>query len=977
MSWGQSPAGRLLGRAAELGAIAAAVASARAGTGSTLLVEGTAGIGKTRLLTHAAEHAAGLGMTVLAARAAEFEGGYAWGVVRQLFEPELRRDGAQRLVSDAVALAAPALTHGASRDDQDPFAILHGLYWLTAGIAQRAPLLLAVDDLHWADQPSLRFTAYLARRLEGLPVLLVLTVREPRSVPAADRELTAGLAAEASVRVLRPAALGTAACAELVSRMLGGEPSLAFQDACRELTGGNPLLLQALLASLIAERVMGTDADVPHLRRLTPGVVSRSVLLQLGRMSAAALSAARAVAVLGTAATIARVGRLAGLDADACADAVAALMTERLIEGEQALRFVHPLVRSAVYQDLASPVRQRWHARAARMLDAEGATREEVTVHLLGAGPAGDAWVVDKLREAAADARGRGAADVAVLYLQRALAEPPAAGLRRDVLFELGKLETMQAPAEAVGHLSEALARTADWPRRGEITLALGEALALGGRFTDAVDLLARTVTEAREESCREPLEAALLNTARMDVGTRALTQSLLERVTARAARGDELHPQLHANLAIELAATGQYLERAVWNAREALRAMPRLMSVSTAALPETISVLLFADQDAEARAAAHSWLRLAQEHGSQPAAAVAAGITSLIALYGGEVSEAAAFGQQAIAGAPNIWISTITVSFVVRALIQRGEIEQARVLLADRSLTGDLAATWPHNLVRHARGCLHASAGDQASAVVDLLEAGKLAGEWGIPNPAIMPWRSDAALPLTALGDRQLAIQLCGEEIGLARQWGASRALGIALTTAGVVDGTSRGIELLTEAVTVLRSAPAPLELARALIDLGAALRRAGSRAAARGILREGLDLAHRQGGVRLAARARQELVVAGGKPRRDALRGRDSLTPGELRVAQLAAAGQTNRQIAQALFVTQRTVENHLTSTYAKLGISSRPSLPAALADRSPAAPGLAAPTRRARPAARCRHSLAPRACAQNRCTVSALAG
>ena len=197
--------------------------------------------------------------------------------------------GGQGLAGDAAALAAPALAHGGYRGEDDSFSVLHGLYWLTAGIAQRAPLVLAVDDLHWADQPSLRFIAHLAHRLEGLRVLLVLTVREPRSGTAQDKALTASLAAEANVTVLRPAALGAAACAELVRATLGDDPSAAFQDACRELTGGNPLLLRALLASLEAEGVRGRDTDVPHLRRLTPGMVSRSVLLQLGRMPAGRL----------------------------------------------------------------------------------------------------------------------------------------------------------------------------------------------------------------------------------------------------------------------------------------------------------------------------------------------------------------------------------------------------------------------------------------------------------------------------------------------------------------------------------------------------------------------------------------------------------------------------------------------------------------------------------------------------------------
>jgi hypothetical protein len=284
---------------------------------------------------------------------------------------------------------------------------------------------------------------------------------------------------------------------------------------------------------------------VPHLRRLTPDTIVRRVLLQLGRMPAAALAAARAVAVLGTAATTARAARLAGLDGDTCAEAVGTLMADGLIEGENAVRFVHPLVRSAVYQDLASPVRQRWHLRAARILDAEGAPQQEVTVHLLVSAPAGDAWAVAKLRQAAADARGRGAPDVAVL--RRVLAEAPPPAVRADVLFDLGQLESMPAPADAIGHLGEALAGITGWPRRGQVAVTLAEALALGGRFADAAELLASAAAEAGEagdERCRESLEAALLNTARMDIGTRAAARPVLDRVYARAGRGEVLVPR-------------------------------------------------------------------------------------------------------------------------------------------------------------------------------------------------------------------------------------------------------------------------------------------------------------------------------------------------------------------------------------------------------------------------------------------------
>ena len=461
------------------------------------------------------------------------------------------------------------------------------------------------------------------------------------------------------------------------------------------------------------------------------------------------------------------------------------------------------------------------------------------------------------------------------------------------------------------------------------------------GRFADAVEVLQAAIDTSGDD--RSPiaisLQAALLNVARWDLDTRPVIQPIIEQLQARAEGGEELDFQLHASLAIELAAAAKDRERALRHARAALRATPRLESVSSTALPETVTVLLFADQAGEAREWAQVWLRLAQQRGWPVASAVAATAMLLIALYGGDVSEALAYGQQAMEGTGETWISSLATAFMVGALIERGAINEGCALLAAVNLDGQLGPTWPYNVARHARGCLHAAAGDHAAAVKDLLEAGELAELWGVRNPMLIPWRSDAALSLSALGDRDTASRLCAEEIELARQWGAARGLGIALRAAGVAEGGGRGLELLAEAVSVLRPSAARLELARALVDLGAAHRRAGSRARARDFLREGLDLAHTLGGLALADRARRELVVAGGRPRRDAMRGRDALTPSELRVAWLAAVGQTNRQIAQALFVTQRTVENHLTSTYAKLGISSRPELPAALVGRRPA--------------------------------------
>lgn len=946
-------AGPLLERAAEAAAITAAIDAAVAGFGSVLLVEGAAGIGKTRLLAHACDRAAAAGMTVLTARAAEYEDGYAWGVVTQLFDSELRSSsGGTR--EDAATLAARALIQPERPRDEDAYAVLHGLYWLTADIAQRAPLLLAIDDLQWADPPSQRFLAHLARRLGDLRVLLAVTVREPRSATVQDKALTAALAAEPGVLTVRPAALSAAGSARLVAAELGGDPSAAFLAACHELTGGNPLLLRGLLTALAAEGIGGTDADVPHLRRLTPDSVSRHVLLRLGRMPAAVLAAARAVAVLGTSATTARAARLAELDDAACAEAIGVLMAEHLVEGDRQLRFVYPLVRSAIYQDQAPPVRQQWHKRAARLLAAEGASPAEMTAHLLASAASGDPWLTDQLRRAAADARGRGAPEVAAQCLERALAEPPPAAARADVLYELGAARTFHSPASAVEHLSEALELTDGWPRRGEIALALSEALALSGRFADAVTTVQSALAESGDGQADRivaSLQAVLLNIARWDLSTREVTRPLVAELLARADAGDPLDPQLHANLAMELTVAGTDRTGALRHAREAVRATSSLMSLTSTALPEAVLVMSYADASGEAWHGVRGWQELARQRARPLATAISASIAAHLAVRDGDIRQALAFGEQALAAADS-WVAILATAFLVPALVDAGETGRALALLAEHGLSeGDLLPVFPFNVAQYARGCLRAATGDHEAAVTDLLGLGAVATSWGIVNPAAIPWRSAAALSHSALGDSAAARRLAGEEIGLARRWGAAREIGVALRAAGLAEGGERGIELLTEAVIVLRGSTARLELARALLDLGAAHRRAGARGTARDLLRESLDLAHGLGGHALAGRARDELVAAGGRPRRDAIRGRDSLTPSELRVAELAAAGRTNRQIAQALFVTQRTVENHLTSTYAKLGITARPELGAALSGAPPAPSGArrTAPTSR----------------------------
>ncbi|MEA2443496.1 MAG: hypothetical protein QOJ12_788, partial [Thermoleophilales bacterium] len=212
-------------------------------------------------------------------------------------------------------------------------------------------------------------------------------------------------------------------------------------------------------------------------------------------------------------------------------------------------------------------------------------------------------------------------------------------------------------------------------------------------------------------------------------------------------------------------------------------------------------------------------------------------------------------------------------------------------------------------------------------------LAAGELANAWGAVNPSVVGWRSTAALASLQLGDRDEAARLAAENLELAEAYGAPRALGIALRVDGVVTGGERGIESLERAVDLLSASGADLEHARALAELGAALRRARRRAEAREPLRAALDLATRCGATPLAERAHAELAATGARPRRVVLSGADALTAREREVAQMAAAGGGNVQIAQALFVTRGTVEKHLEAVFRKLGIHSRDEIAAAL--------------------------------------------
>jgi len=364
----------LVEREAELSVVRRALADALAERGSVLAVEAPAGQGKTALLRALRDQASERGLRVLSAVGAELERDFPFGIVRQLFEAQLRAaDPARRtrLLAGAAELALPAFEWDDSAGDRDvSFGRLHGLYWLTVNLAEEEPLVLVVDDAHWADAVSLRFLDLLARRLEHLRVVLAVGVRPAE--PGAEQELLDNLTTSPVASVLRPRALSAGGVAALLEDALGAAPEPEFVAVAAETTAGSPLLVRELLRTVADERLTGRAADVTPLRRALPSNVGRLVVARLRRLAPDALAVARSVAVLCDRSRPADVAALADLSEAATSAGHRALAQAGLL-GAGELRFEHPIVRDAVHQDLVSGERAAWHRRAAEIRMRAGA----------------------------------------------------------------------------------------------------------------------------------------------------------------------------------------------------------------------------------------------------------------------------------------------------------------------------------------------------------------------------------------------------------------------------------------------------------------------------------------------------------------------------------------------------------------------------------------------------------------------------
>ena len=936
----------LLERDAALARIDQSLREAIAGSGSLLVIEGPAGIGKTRLVLAAERHGRELGLTALTARGSELERDFAYGLVRQLFEALLVAASPPEraeFLAGAAGHAARLFGLAAARDDAadallDPsFAILHGLYWLSANLGRRSPLLLCVDDVHWADQASLRFVHYLGRRVRELPIAVVAAMRP--AGPADGSPMLAALAADPSAEVLELTPLSQPAVAELMRLAFGAEVEPAFAAACHEVTGGVPFLVRELVRAIAEDRIEPTAAACSRVAGLAPRAVSHSVVQRLRRLSASAREVARAAAVLGEADLRLAAG-LAGVDPGTAATAADELAAAGVLEEGRPLRFVHPIVRAAVEADLSPGERAGLHAAAAGCLLNEGASADRVAAHLLATDPAGDDRVAGSLLSAARAATANGAPDSAVAYLRRALAEPPSGRLRPDVLLELGFAESYAADPQAAAHLQAALDIAPATTAQVSITLALGRMLQIGGRNRESLEVFDRTRARlgATDRRAALTLEGAALGAAQFDAETADDAAQRIARLRRVAEEEPDVPPSVFGMLAVAAANANEPADVVARLALRALDGAPKLLPEAVDRPPffyHACNALAFAERYQQALSRFGEALADARRLGSLPHVLGISCYRALHHLRIGNLADAEADARVALETGPRLpgLHAAVALAALLQTLAERAEFQAAEAADQRYRLAEQFPTTMQAGWLIAGRGRLRLAARRPAAALGDLLAAGDLFARLRISAPSVAPWRSDAALAHLALGAHAEARALAAEEVTLARAFNGPRTLGVALRAAGLTDGGRRGIDLLRQAERVLEGSGARLEHARAMADLGAALRRAGQRADSREVLRVALDLAHRCGAIALTERARTELIAAGGRPRRLVLSGLDSLTPGERRVAQLAADGLSNRDIAQNLFITARTVEGHLTHAYQKLAITSREQLPAAL--------------------------------------------
>jgi DNA-binding CsgD family transcriptional regulator len=884
----------------------------RNGRGALVVLNGPVGSGKTALLQWIAERTAHHDGLFFPVTASESEVQHPLGLIDQLVEP-MRAAG---MADPGLGGADELLSIGPDH------VVLQRLCRAVCDFADRRPIVLGIDDVHFADKQSLRCVGYLIRRIEWSRIMIVLTESSSH-----ERELTA-LHAEIlrlaySHRIVL-ASLSIAGVTEVLTERIGGSAAGGVAEFCAALSGGNPLLLNALIEDYVAA---GSAPAEP-----APGAWFRDAVLRcLHRCTPRMVTVARAVAVLGQSATPSLIGELLGTDSMTVRKAVLDLQATGLLTGDG---FRHVAARLAVLADIPPKELPNLHRRAAKLLHESGAPARAVADQLLAANELVKAsWPVTILREAAREAMTAGNVLDAVRYLRHAIGLCVGAAQRAQVTAALADAQWHLDPATANRYLQDLSSGVHAGLLSGPEALVPVRHLLWRGDLAQA-DALLRVIDAGRDRDAdggsRLPDEPGAMTISRWWVAfcQTDLTHGLGAEAGRRlgvSAFWKPVAPAAFPHLPAGRAGDTEWAEIA----DKALHSRP-----GGGLTPALLALLLMIHLDRTEEATRWSDRLLGEDWVTRVPMrrAVLLTVRSLAALRQGEADAAAGFARTALetVAAPAWGVALgMPVSVLIRAALESADLPTALSHLNTPMPAAILETPFALPYLQ-AVGRYHLVAGKPRTALTHFQLCGDLARRWQLDAADVADWRNDAAAALTALGQDEKARELAEEQLVRLSDRRFSRERGIALRRLAAASDAPARPAVLREAVRVLQASGDRLELARARSELAAA------REALSGRSRRKAPTGRRPAGESGTAPREAE-----GRPvgRRASDGGHATavrvaeLTEAERRVAALAAAGATNRQIADTLFVTVSTVEQHLTKAYRKLNVRKRSGLPAGL--------------------------------------------
>lgn len=915
----------IVGRSSELALAERALRSASQGNGGGLLIEGEAGIGKTRVLQEATRLAEAMGFRVLRAMGSELEREVPFAVLSGLLGV-----GLPEPVSEGVSLR---------------FVLLDRIVDEVERIALEAPLLLEVEDLHWADEASLVGLHRILRRAPELPVEVLMTVRPTPRRSELDQLIRSLRGPDHGHLMLGP--LPAESVTTLLQQLLGATPGPMMLSRAAP-AAGNPLFLTELVRALQRDGLVEVRDGVAEA---TGGTVPSSLRLMivrtLGFLHSATLDILRAASLLGVSFTVDELAVVMDRRAEDLRERLSEAMGSGVfVEDGERLAFRHELVRDAVYEDVPLAMRRVLHREAGRKLAEGGAKATVVATHMdLGAG-SGDLEAVAWLRRAADESASR-SWEAYVRYLERALELLPSQGSNGETVPADDQRQEIVAhllePLVNVGRSPQAEELGRDWLRRGGpapleamVRHALGIALQQQNRLWEALqEWRTGAVATGLSPGDRARMLAYSSNNALLlgDLVTAesAATEALAvgERLGNDWARTGSL-----GCLAMVAAARGRPAE-AVSLARRAVDiagAHPARRHPDFIALHVHLGCsLIDADVFEEATREFGLGLRAAENCGALVQASMLQAGLGATAFFAGDWDEARAVAEATVRTSEegDIRIAGIfSRALLARMQIAADELEEAEKQIAAAEAEGGPQLgvellIWSRALLAEARG--------EVEGAKRTLENG-----WSLVAPFryFLSYRSvapDLVRLALRVGDLDLAAAVTGEVEEGARRSRIPSAEAAALRCRGLVGDDA---EMLLAAVDAYRRSPRKMDLALACEEAGAALGAGSDATAARSLLEEAVEGFERLGAERDARRAEQLLRSLGGRVRRVAARARpvtgwDSLTPTEVRVVELVCEGMTNREAAERLFVSRRTIDTHLSHVFQKLGARSRTEL------------------------------------------------